>query len=584
MGLRRPFTPPRLLPAKISVPPEIEYMIYERKMKEVTEGYKASDLLWRICNISAMRLDMDDIFRAPDGYIVSSWDIASITKHFILNEDPQSTKPCGDGIIERAWLLEINRPEPRIDKEISSNDWWLHFVRAGFITIKYRKRINSLLGRGVLLFGESEMLGTDAEQMALRHQIETILGMRIEEFLRIIFGLFTLQLKNKGIIKMEHILGSKDPNMQEIMLPEKVERVLEILSVTPKQFRSIAAADAPSGLEAYILNPLFTYPIIREEQGDQLFIPVTSLLIQRATTGLYHLVLGELGAKSKNDTRQFREAFGKHVFEPYIARHLTEIIPIEQQRNGFKYFDPRSPSKQLGEVDLIGWDDHGILFVETTLATASLEIQLAANREDVMKYVKKLTAKVRQLHGHHQHQLQIKREIDPALETLPYHCILVTFQQLPMPNLLMRYLMELELKETLGDDFVYHICTMEDWEHLCSSSKKFGVSISNLLTRKAGQIPTGYSLLRRDCLLDSVFAKIELNMPDPQKKQAGKDPPKWDITDTIYSDFTDFLLKHFGKESIGSQLLDDAQNRMWLEMGIDLIEEHRKSKTMSGQH
>ena len=580
-GGGRPFTPPKpVVPISPAIRAQIDYIAYERLMQQFTSGYKASDFLPHICSLSAMRLGMDDIFRAPDGHVISSWDIANVTKHFILNEDPNSTQPFGIRALEQAWALEINRPEPRLEREIASGDWWLHFIRAGFISVKYRRRTNSLIGRAILLFGESESLGEGAERIALRHQIESLIGMKIEEFLRIVFGIFSLQLGNHGIILMKNILGSPDPKMQQLMEPSRVARVLELLSVTPDAFRNYASGRLPAGLDAYKLNPLFFYPIIKEKNGEQLFIPVTSLLFQKATNGLYHMILSQLEAKGRADTQQFRDDFGKHIFEPYVGLHLSEAIPSSQQRRDFKYFDPERPSKQVSDVDVLGWDDEGIVFVETTLATASLEIQLAATRGSVMRYVKKLVGKVRQLHAHHKHNLQIKREIDPRLESTPHHNVLVTFQELPMPNLLIRYLIEQELNGSLNGDFTYHIATIEDWEHLCSSSKKYGVPLSRLLAEKAGVIPSGYDLMRRDCILDSVFAKIELNMPDPEKKEANKQPPQWDITNTIYSDFTDFLLRRFDKEAIGSQMLDEAQNRMWIELGIDILEERRQEKLL----
>lgn len=377
---KRPFTPPTApVPLPEAVRSQIDYIAYERLMKDFTSGYKAADFLPHICSLSAMRLGMDDIFNAPDGYVLTSWDIAKITKHFLLNEDPHSTKPFGIRIVERAWMLEINRPEPRLDREVASGDWWLHFVRAGFISIKYRKRINSIIGRAIILYGESESFGKGAEQIALRSQIETLLGMRIEEFLRIVFGLFALQLGNHGIITMRNILGSPDPKMQELMAPSKVARALELLSITPDEFRDFASKKLPAGLDAYWLNPFFSYPIIKEKDGDQIYIPVTSLMMQRATNGLYHMILGEFEKKGEKESLAFRDSFGKHIFEPYVALHMSQVIPLERQRRDMKYYDPKSPSKQLGDVDVLGWDEEGVIFTETTLLTASLETQLAPN-------------------------------------------------------------------------------------------------------------------------------------------------------------------------------------------------------------
>jgi hypothetical protein len=65
MGMGRPFTPPQISPLPVRMPPDLEYRIYKQKMKQVTSGYKASDFLAHICSLSAFRLDMDDIFRAP---------------------------------------------------------------------------------------------------------------------------------------------------------------------------------------------------------------------------------------------------------------------------------------------------------------------------------------------------------------------------------------------------------------------------------------------------------------------------------------------------------------------------------------
>ncbi|MDD5054719.1 MAG: hypothetical protein PHZ00_00450 [Candidatus Peribacteraceae bacterium] len=548
-------------------------------MKDYTAGYKAADFLPHICSLSAVRLGMDDIFNAPDGYIIASWDMANITKHFLLNEDPHSTKPFGIRVVERAWMLEINRPEPHLEREIATGGWWLHFIRAGFISVKYRKRINSILGRAIVLFGESEAFGKDAEQIALRTQIETLLGMRIEEFIRIVFGIFATQLKNHGIITIKNILGSSDPKMQEIMEPSKVARVLELLSITPEGFRDFASRKLPAGLDAYWLNPLFSYPIIKEKDGEQIFIPITSLLMQRATTGLYHMILRELEKKGGKESLIFRDSFGKHIFEPYVGLHMAQAIPSEKQRRGMKYCDPQRPSQQISDVDVLGWDAEGIIFVETTLLTASLETQLAVSTKSVTDYVRKLSDKVRQLHKHHKHSGLIKKDVGIS-EVLPHHCVLVTFQELPMPNLLIRYLLELELNGELGTDFIYHIACIDDWEHLCSSSKKYGIPLSRLLSEKTGEVPTGYDLMQWECIKDSVFAKIELNMPDPEKEKAGKKPPQWDITNTAFSEFTDFLMRRFGKEAIGSEMLDEAQNRMWVEMGIDILEERREERAM----
>ena len=144
-----------------------------------------------------------------------------------------------------------------------------------------------------------------------------LLGVTIEEFMRIGFAMHVAALQNGGRIGREVL---KAPHVAPIFTPLSTDQALQVVDSlyagTVAELRDRGQDAEVAGLEKWSFNPLLEKPIVAV--GDELVMPVPRYVLDRFTpTGLYFVALGKHGSR-------FTDALGC-MFERYVGTQLGQI-------------------------------------------------------------------------------------------------------------------------------------------------------------------------------------------------------------------------------------------------------------------
>src|SRR6266436_5604891 len=153
-----------------------------------------------------------------------------------------------------------------------------------------------------------------------------LLGVRLEEFMRVGFAMYVVGLQNGGritreVLRMEHVAPIFTP-----LRPDEAFGVIDRWFGTTLAEHAKVRDREISGREKWSLNPLLVKPIVTV--GDTFLMPIPRHVMDRITpTGLYFIALGSWGAR-------FTDSLGC-LFERYVedqlrlleqATILTEIV------------------------------------------------------------------------------------------------------------------------------------------------------------------------------------------------------------------------------------------------------------------
>jgi hypothetical protein len=144
-----------------------------------------------------------------------------------------------------------------------------------------------------------------------------LLGVTLEEFMRIGFGMHVAALQNGGQISRSLL---EAPHVAPIFTPLPAEQALAVIDTkyagTVADLRDLGRGTEVPGLEKWSLNPLLVKPIVAV--GDGYVLPIPSYVIDRFTpTGLYFIALAKHGSR-------FTDALGC-MFERYVGAQLRHI-------------------------------------------------------------------------------------------------------------------------------------------------------------------------------------------------------------------------------------------------------------------
>ena len=144
-----------------------------------------------------------------------------------------------------------------------------------------------------------------------------LLGVTLEEFMRIGFGMYVAAVHNGGQISRDLLHA---PHVAPIFTPLPAEQALAVINMmyagTVAELRDFGRAAEVPGLEKWSLNPLVVKPIV--VTGDGYVMPIPRYVIDRFTpTGLYFIALAKHGSR-------FTDALGC-MFERYVGAQLRQI-------------------------------------------------------------------------------------------------------------------------------------------------------------------------------------------------------------------------------------------------------------------
>jgi hypothetical protein len=270
-----------------------------------------------------------------------------------------------------------------------------------------------------------------------------------------------------------------------------VGRLFEWLSIDYEGFRQASrqpTVAAQEGYEPYNFNPLVEHPVIKTPDGKYI-IPVIQYLFRRVTVGLFYDLI------RSSDPGRAGYILG-HAFENYIERLIMDLPEHPEPLPEQAYITGKTT------CDWILEDPEGVVLVECKRVSLRQRAKTTGEKTDVKRDLAREDgvadgiAKLVETFG------AIRDGRLPTItrqkRILP---LLVTFDQFFLANSrFMRAVLEEILEERsveLPEEFQYQICSISDFEELCSMLTNTGRSIASALISKvdgehnvAGDHPT----------------------------------------------------------------------------------------------
>jgi len=150
-------------------------------------------------------------------------------------------------------------------------------------------------------------------------EIATALGMKLDEFLFLGFGLFAETTQQPGrVFGPEMFIDASEFNVE----PASATQFFDLIGCDFQQFG--AATVHPDtfvpNYEEYSLTPLLRWPALKLPDAKY-SVPVPRLLLGRLTVGVYYDLIGSL---SKKESGHFGNAWGQ-AFEQYVGALLPPV-------------------------------------------------------------------------------------------------------------------------------------------------------------------------------------------------------------------------------------------------------------------
>jgi hypothetical protein len=533
-------------------------------LDEATSGFKLIPALRRV-SVTSYALLQHDGYKDVDGKPVPADDFAEIAKRLTIHHDEHGKDYTHEDHLKCERLV-ISAPTYRFISDVDSGKASLSLVRMGFYQHRYYHFMMHLVGRAALLYQFFPELQAGSSQFDLHQEIKRHIGMTPAEFIAIgTQALVVIQL-TKGLFRKDFLDKAKGKNLEKFLTKEKIDSFLSECSITPEKFiEDYQHQQLPRELFGFEFNPLVAHPIIKttsQTDGENYIVPVAYLLLYKFTEGLFHTIISKY-EPDEAATALFRSNYGKHIFEPYVLRHLREAVSRKKIWPNFPL--QRSNRRAEGEIDLVFCEGDTWFFLETTVVTASIGVQQVRDEVAFLTYIKRLASKVKQLKKQHDFfesgQMVLPKN---APSSGRHHCILVTLEDLPYPNLLIRHFLEVELQREGINTFPYHILHIAEYETLCDVAKRTG--FREIFSKKE-QFMDGFDILN-ERQTSQYLASSKLKLKASTEDFSNPDVPDW--SDSIYSDMQEFLDKHYSRNGMPpySKLLQDSYYRMYAELGF----------------
>lgn len=284
--------------------------------KQRVRRHRTSDVLRTIAAISAEIVNAEFRSRGParESTAIQHFSLAAVARAAVLygNEHRSQLVAREDVRAMCGYYLEVQDPaliqQPGLDR-LRGMMTRVIYEQASF---QYSEMEN--VGRSVALLIDQ---AADCEGALSATEWQELLGVTLQEFMRIGFGMHVAALQNGGQISRDLL---KAPHVVPIFTPLPVDRALEVIDAmyagTVTELRDIGRTAEASGLEKWSLNPLQVKPIVA--MGEGYIMPIPRYVLDRFTpTGLYFIALARHGSR-------FTDALGC-MFERYVGAQLGQL-------------------------------------------------------------------------------------------------------------------------------------------------------------------------------------------------------------------------------------------------------------------
>ncbi|MXW80692.1 MAG: hypothetical protein F4Z57_17270 [Gemmatimonadetes bacterium] len=229
---------------------------------------------------------------------------------------------------------------PELDGSRELRTWQRYLSRVAYIQMPYQLSPWEPLARTLCLFGEDRRFG---EPVFENRRWEAILGITLEEFLKIAFIMYAAAVRNPGGILRETLLA---PNVRPAFEPVGAERALQVVdSWLARPVADLAQLGQEETLDPddlWRFNPFYEWPIAIMDDGTYVTPSPLGVLRRFGPQGMYFIGRDAVDADANPDAfRAFTKALGLR-FERYIGVQLgfiqhaqlhPEIVYDDEQRS-----------------------------------------------------------------------------------------------------------------------------------------------------------------------------------------------------------------------------------------------------------
>ncbi len=245
---------------------------------------------------------------------VQHFSLAAAARAAVLYGNEHRDKPVGRGDVRDMCGYFSQVEDPALEQEPGMERMRGMLSRIVYEQASFQYSEMENVGRSVaLLLDHAE----GCEGALSADEWRDLLGVTLEEFMRIGFGMHVAALSNGGRISRDLLTA---PHVAPIFTPLPAEQALAVIDTmyagTVAELRDLGRAVEVPGLEKWSLNPLLVKPIVAA--GDGYVMPIPRYVIDRFTpTGLYFIALAKHGSR-------FTDALGC-MFERYVGAQLRQI-------------------------------------------------------------------------------------------------------------------------------------------------------------------------------------------------------------------------------------------------------------------
>lgn len=286
------------------------------QFKQRVRRHRTTDVLKAIGAFSAELVNAEfRSGRSPgEPLSVQHFSLAATARAAVLYGNEHRDQPVGRSDVRDMCEYFLHLKDPALTQEPGMDRTRLILSRTVYEQAPFQYSEMENVGRSVaLLLDHAE--GCDGALSA--DEWRDLLGVTLEEFMRIGFGMHVAALQNGGKISRSLLEAS---HVAPIFTPLRAEQALAVIDTmyagTVAELRDLGRAAEVPGLEKWSLNPLLVKPIVAT--GDGYVMPIPRYVIDRFTpVGLYFIAFAQHGSR-------FTDALGC-MFERYVGAQLRQI-------------------------------------------------------------------------------------------------------------------------------------------------------------------------------------------------------------------------------------------------------------------
>ena len=345
----------------------------------------------------------------------------------VTNCNNHRSAPVDEGAVGDLLNGLHNVWSPELDRARGEEVWQRILSRVAYQQMPYQMSQAEPLSRTLCLFGNDPSFG---EPVFEDGRWEAILGVPLEEFLKIAFIMYAAAIHNPGGISRQTLLSARVRPAFEPVGAEQALQVMDSWLARPvADLARLGLEMTPDPDDLWRFNPFYEWPIAILDDGTYVIPSPLGVLQRLGPQGLYFVGRDAVDADTNpNAFRAFTKALGDR-FERYVGAQL-EFIRHAQLHSEIVYDDDQK------SVDYMIDTPEVLVLVEAKSAAPDIKTRSGIFPEDgemqrkIEKACRQITTSAARIDQGHPDF--------PALAGRPMRGLVVTREQyfnLPLPFL-----------------------------------------------------------------------------------------------------------------------------------------------------